>query len=281
MTRTARVFAAALLLAGAAAASAAAPQRIASLNLASDEVLAEIVPVQRLVAVTTAADNPEMSNVVGRFPSSIARFSKANLERLIALAPDLVVVSEYTDADFMHALESSGLRAHRMAGLHSMQGIRQAILDLGRAVGEPERALRLVARFDGRMAELDRRLARAATPRVLYWSNPFTAGSDTAIGAVIECGGGVNVGRELGLTGIQSLSAERAFTAQPDVILLGLKDDGRLIREHPLLSKLPAVREGRLVDLSPHLLATLSQHVADSCWALALALHPDRMGAQP
>jgi iron complex transport system substrate-binding protein len=111
MTRTARVFAAALLLAGAAAASAAAPQRIASLNLASDEVLAEIVPVQRLVAVTTAADNPEMSNVVGRFPSSITRFSKANLERLIALAPDLVVVSEYTDADFMRDRKSTRLNS--------------------------------------------------------------------------------------------------------------------------------------------------------------------------
>jgi iron complex transport system substrate-binding protein len=283
MTITARVLAAALLLlTGHTAAVAAQPQRIASLNLAADEILAELVPATRLVAVTAAADNPEMSNVVERFPPSIARFSKANLERLIALSPDLVVVSEYTDADFMHALESSGLRAHRMGGLHSLPGIRQAILDLGSAVAEPARARILVARFDARLAELDQRLAGAARPRVLYWSNPFTAGSGTAIGAVIECGGAVNVGQEIGLTGIQPLSAERAFTARPDVILLGLSDDLRLIREHPLLSKLSAVKEGRLIDLSPHLLATLSQHVSDSCWALAAVLHPDRMrGARP
>jgi iron complex transport system substrate-binding protein len=261
---------------------ASTPRRIASLNLASDEVLAEIVPVDRLVAVTAAADNPEMSNVVGRFPASIVRFTKANLERLIALSPDLVVVSEYTDADFMRALERSGLRAHRMAGLHSLAGIRQAILDLSSAVGEPVRGRSLVARFDARLAELDRLLIGTARPRVLYWSNPFTAGGDTAIGAVIECGGAVNVGREIGLTGVQPLSAERAFTVRPDVILLGLKDDRRLIREHPLLSKLPAVREGHLVELSPHLLATLSQHVVGSCWALAAALHPERVhGAQP
>jgi len=283
MTNTVRVLATALLLlTGRTAAVAARPQRIASLNLAADEILAELVPVTRLVAVTAAADNPEMSNVVGRFPPQIARFSKANIERLIALSPDLVIVSEYTDADFMRALESSGLHAHRMGGLHSLAGIRRAILDLGDAVSEPARAHTLVAGFDARMAELSRRLAGAARPRVLYWSNPFTAGGDTAIGAVIECGGAVNVGREIGLTGIQPLSAERAFMARPDVILLGLKDDLRLIREHPLLSKLAAVQEGRLVDLSPHLLATLSQHVSDSCWALAAALHPDRMqGARP
>lgn len=44
------------------------PRRIASLSLTADEILVEIVPLERMVAATTAADDPEMSNVVGRIP---------------------------------------------------------------------------------------------------------------------------------------------------------------------------------------------------------------------
>src|SRR5689334_15833996 len=72
-------------------AAKAAPQRIASLNLTADEVLVEILPVERLVAVTAASDDVGTSNVVGRVPPTVARFRKADLERLVALSPDLVV----------------------------------------------------------------------------------------------------------------------------------------------------------------------------------------------
>jgi iron complex transport system substrate-binding protein len=210
-------------------------------------------------------------------PKAVARFPRADLERLIALRPDLVIVSEYTDADFLHALAGSRLRAHRMSGLTSLAGVRQAILDLGSAVGEPVAARRLAARFDDRVAELGRRLQGAPRPRALYWSDPFTAGGDTAVGALIESGGATNVGRQLGLRGLTPLGAERVFLADPDVLILGRPEDEATLRAHPLLSRLRAVREGRMVHVPPRLLMTLSQHAADACWAIAAALHPDRV----
>jgi iron complex transport system substrate-binding protein len=39
----------------------AAPVRIASLTLATDEMLAELVPTERIVCVTYLADDPEIS----------------------------------------------------------------------------------------------------------------------------------------------------------------------------------------------------------------------------
>ena len=187
---------------GFAGAAVPKPQRIASINLSADEVLAVILPPGRLVSVTRWADAPGTSNVVGRVPPEVHRFVKADLEQLVALRPDLVVVSEYTDADFLSLLERSGLRFHRMEGLSSIAGVRAAILDLGRAVGEDEAARRLVVRFDGVLADLNRRLLGVKRPRVLYWSSGMTAGADTAIGALIEAAGGANVGREMGVAGI-------------------------------------------------------------------------------
>jgi iron complex transport system substrate-binding protein len=266
------------LLAAAPAWALPAPKRVASLNLTADEILVEILPPDRLVAVTRWADEPGTSNVVGRAPASAFRFQKADMERLMALAPDLAVLSEYTDADFMRLVERSGIRTHRMVGLSSLAGIRAAILDLGAAVGEPEAAHGLVARYDQVLAELGRRLAGAARPRVLYWADPHTAGSGTAIGALIEGGGGVNVAAALGISGIEAVGAERVFVADPDVVLIGSGwGTAEALRQHPLLSQLRAVRTGRIVELPTELLVTLSHHAAFACWRLASLLHPERV----
>jgi len=279
---------AALLLAAAtvgaapAPAPSAAPQtppkRIASLNLTADEVLVEILPVERLVAVTAAADDEGTSNIVGRVPPGVARFRKADLERLVALAPDLVVVSEYTDPDFLYLLERSGLHYHRMEGLRSLAGNREAILRLGEAVGATAGAEKLVARYDAVLADLAGRLRGVARPRVMYWASGMTAGGDTAIGALIESAGARNVGAEIGVAGIGAVGAERAFVADPDVVLIGVWPGARKsLVEHPLLSRLRAVREGHIVEMPTELLVTLSQHAADASWYLASVLHPDRV----
>ncbi len=251
---------------------------MASLNLTSDELLVEMLPPERLVAVTRWADDPEMSNVAGRVPAAAERLPRADLERLIALRPDLVVVSEYTDADFLHLLERSGLRRHRLVGLASPPGIRSAILDLGRAAGAQQAAERLVARMDRVLGELARRLSRASRPRVLYWADPHTAGAGTAFGSLIETAGGRNVGRDLGLRGIVPLSGETAFSADPDVWLVARGSGAKeALLRHPLLSRTRAARQGRIVEMPNPLLVTLSDRVAEASWWLAARLHPERV----
>lgn len=261
--------------AAAAAPAPAPPRRVASLNLAADEVLAEILPPGRLVAVTSFVDEKGMSNALGRVPPAVARLPRADLERLVALSPDLVVVSEYTDADFLRVLERSGLRFHRMGGLDSMGGVRRALLDLGEAVGAPERARALVARSDAVLADLRGRLRGVKRPRVLYWSGSMTAGGNTMIGALMEEAGAVNAAREAGISGIVPIGAERAFGLDPDVVLIGVWP-GVLesLTGDPLLSRLRAVREGRIVQMPTELLVALSHHAATAAWHLAHALHP-------
>lgn len=281
MKRRLILVAAALFVTRGAALSAAPPLRVASVNLTADEILVEILPKGRLVSVTRFADEPGTSNVVGRVPPEVARFQRADLERLVALSPDLVVVSQYTDADFLRQVEKSGIKWHRMEGLESMAGFREAILSLGRAVGEEAAARSLVARYDARLASLHRLLEGAGKPRVLYWANPYTAGARSAIGAIIEASGALNVGRSLGLEGIAPLGGERAFLADPDVVLVGASFESvESLKQHPLLGKLRAVREGRVVAMPGELLVTLSQYAAESCWHLASQLHPDRVTAE-
>src|SRR5262245_39297403 len=102
-----RVFVVSVVVSASSAFSAVneGPARVASLNLAADEVLAEILPIERLVGVTSLVDEKGTSNARGRVPPAVPRFPKADLERLLSVRPDLVIVSEYTDADFLKLLE--------------------------------------------------------------------------------------------------------------------------------------------------------------------------------
>jgi iron complex transport system substrate-binding protein len=268
----------AVLLAAGAAGAVEKPRRVASLNLAADEVLFALLPPERLVSVTRWADEPSTSNIAGRVPASVFRFHKSDMEQLVALSPDLVVVSEFTDADFLKLLERSGMPHHRMRGLDSPAGVRAAILELGRVVGEPEAAQRLVAGFDATLADVATRLKGVSKPRVLYWSGGLTAGAGTAIGALIEAAGAVNLGRELGVTGIAPPGGERAFVADPDFILVG---DWPMavesLKKDPLIGQTRAVREGHVIVMPDRLLVALSQHAADAVRDLASRLHPDRV----
>jgi len=258
------------------------PSRIASLNLTSDELLVEILPKGRLVMATSFADDPAVSNIVGRVPLSVSRVTHANLEQLLELKPDLVVVSEFTDADFLHLLVASGLRYHRMEKLSGLEGIRQAMLDLGGAVGAQEAMRSIVARFDDSLRALRELLVATSRPRVLYWSDPHTAGAGTVTGAIIEEAGAINVGRELGIQGVLPIGAERAFLANPDFVLIAKSAVAReALERHPTLSRLPAVRAGRVIEMPGRLLLTLSHHAAEASWFLAHALHPDRVRLSP
>ena len=142
--------------------AAEAPQRVASINLSADEVLVAILPKERLVSVTQWADAPGTSNVVGRVPPGVHRFVKADMEQLVALRPDLVVVSEYTDADFMKQLERSGPARPPHAGPRIARG--RARRDPGPRPRRRRRRGRARASSPSTtrtLAELGRRLAGA------------------------------------------------------------------------------------------------------------------------
>jgi iron complex transport system substrate-binding protein len=165
-----------------------------------------------------------------------------------------------------------------MSGLETLAGIRAAIVDLGRAVGTPDAAARLTARFDAVLRELASRLAGEPRPRILYWADPHTAGAGTAIGSLVEAAGATNVARELGLRGIVPLAGEKAFAADPDAFLVTAGSGAAAsLRRHPLLSRTRAVREERVVEMPNHHLVTLSDRAADAAWWLASRLHPARV----
>jgi iron complex transport system substrate-binding protein len=221
-------------------------------------------------------DSAGISNVAGRYPASIPRV-RSDLERIIALRPDLVCVASYNTADFLDLLGKSKLPVFKHEDTNSLAGVMKALTALGERVGAQARAKRAVADMTQRLNDLQAALASvSARPKVLYWSDGWTAGGRTTIGEMIERAGGVNVAAEV--EGMKEISVERALASDPDVLLLvSWQADRPATAEDlpPTLRTLRAVREGRVVSVEGRYLSAVSQFAVDGAERLARKLHPE------
>lgn len=260
-----------------------APARIASITLATDELLSELVPVDRVVSVTAFVDDPEISNVVGFYPPATPRFREADLERIVSLAPDLLCVAPYNSLDFLKQAERSGISIYRNEEIYSIDEIEAGIVALARRVGADRAAEKLVASMQQRRRELAARLEDVSErPRVLFWTSGCTSGRRTTTDDIIREAGGKNVAAEIGIEGPGEISPEQVVAADPDYLLLGrwsVDGGANPIAGEPVLNQLRAVREGRVVTIEGRYLSTVSQFVVAGAEQLARQLHPGRFSS--
>ena len=254
------------------------PKRVVSVNITSDEVLLALAP-ERLLAVSYLAADPDISSVV-REAEKIPVKLKADVERIVALAPDLVVMGAH-NTDVARQIEDLGIAVVRVQGFESIEWVRRLITTLGRAIGEPLRAQQLTADMDERLKTVAGWVASRRRPTVLYYSSGgFTPGKGTIFDELVHMAGGDNLAARLGVIGWQRLSLEQAVMANPEVILTSDKkwwtsEFSTDFETDPAFRGVRAIRSGRVYQLPRRLMTTSSHYVAETVEALARLLHPD------
>lgn len=198
------------------------------------------------------ADLPELGTLTGQG-------GEANLERVLALAPDLIidfgsVRDTYVDlADRVQ--EQTGIPYLLIDG--RFENTPAALRLLGEALGIPERgealALDAEATF-ARIDELKARIADAERPRAYLARGPdgLESGVVGSINTeILERAGGINVlGRSDAARGLVRVNFEALLAADPDIIVTWDRQFYETHRDDPLWARMRAVREGR-VHLSP------------------------------
>jgi iron complex transport system substrate-binding protein len=256
-----------------------APRRIVSSYLASDELLAALVEPARLVGVSIYADDLSSSNCLGAFPSPIARV-RGEAEEILALRPDLIFVTNFTDDGTVRLLDGAGVPLVRFASWDSFASVLTDIRLTGAAVGAEARAEGLAVEVERRMAAVAERVRDRPRVRVLYYEIPgYTEGAGSLIDEMIERAGGRNLAREAGVKGSGQIGLESVLALAPEVIILpsfapGLGVPETLARS-PGWSAIPAVRAGRVYLVPGALITSVSHHAARSLEELARLIHPE------
>ena len=266
----------------------APPQRILALSLGHDEMLLALVERERLAGVGPFAADAIYSNVADRV-TGLDTLPSSDPEAILAMRPDLVLVSRYTKADLVALIKETGVPVVRTALENSAAGNIPNILLLGYLLGVEERAEALVAEIERRIGVVVERIPAPgdpAVPAVLaiarYSDTIYAAGGGSTEGGIVEAAGGVNAAARGGIDGHQAVSVESLAALAPDVILITQPEEsgGIELRDELLaaaaLAEVPAVASGRVLVVAPRYYTTLSHWNVRGIEETARLLYPER-----
>ncbi|WP_068874216.1 MULTISPECIES: ABC transporter substrate-binding protein [unclassified Phenylobacterium] len=222
MRRALRIAAIALAAALSSETVAAKPQRILSMNQCTDLLVLQLVPKARIAGVTYLARDGARSLFPGAADGIAVNYGTP--EDIIRFRPDLILSGDFSLAVTRRLAREVGAPIVEVKGARSFDDVRQALRQVGAAVGEPARAEALVRRMDAQLASL------AAHPpprpvRVVAWDGGATVpGTDTFANRIFAAAGAVNIAARPGAI-YTSFDVERLLAANPEALLFG--GDGR------------------------------------------------------
>ncbi len=252
-------------------------------------MLSALVEPERIAGVPEQAlDYSTLHDASASF-AGIARFEAYLAEPVLALRPDLVLIDPWQAPETSQRLRSFGVRVVALPEVRSWSDARSALEQVGREVGEVERARVLIESLERRVEHL--RASAASRPhwRAVCYSNfggaGSSAGSGTTIDEVQRLAGLENLIATSGVSGHVGLSFEELLNFDPDVILVSQPLRGpagpagdrggaseRILNAEATLQGLRAVRERRIVALPAWLFASGSHELVHAAEVLVVEL---------
>ncbi|MGO8748131.1 MAG: ABC transporter substrate-binding protein [Thermoguttaceae bacterium] len=251
--------------------------RIVSLAPSVTEILFALKSEDSLVGATDHCDYPPQAANIER----VGGFGAPNLEKLLALSPDLVIAAGLEREEIADVLRRSGIRVLNVR-TRNFEELFDAIRQIGEAADKPQQAEAVIT---GMRAELEAIAARNGAERrgqrpkvfVEIGEHPLmTAGGASFLDDLIVRAGGVNVAHEISET-YPSINPEKVIEWNPDAILvapMGRPGDAAVQLSRRIgWADISAVKGGRVIDdIHPDLLFRPGPRLIDGVKALAARL---------
>jgi iron complex transport system substrate-binding protein len=191
----------------------------------------------------------------------VSAFISADVPKILALNPDLVLTFSDLQADIAAELIRKGVAVHAF-NQRDVAGIFAMIRTLGALVDASDRADALTHRLELRLAQSRERAAkRTNTPRVYFeeWDEPMISGIGW-VSELVEAVGGADVFKNL--SGQKSardriVTAAQVIAAAPDIVVgswCGKKFLPAKFAARPGFAAIPAVRDGFLREIKSALI---------------------------
>ena len=231
-------------------------ERIVCLTEETVETLYLLGQDHRIVGVTGYAVRPKR---VRQEKPRVGAFTSADVPKILALNPDLVLTFSDLQADIVADLVRHGIEVHAF-NQRTVDGILTMILTLGRLLDCKEDAQALVEQFIQKIEHLQK-TPLPRSPRVYFeeWDDPMI----TSIGWVselIEIAGGVDCFAHLRheqAAQDRIIRPDQVIAAQPDVIIgswCGKKFRPEKLAKHAGWDQIPAVQNGHLYEIKSPLI---------------------------
>ncbi|NOZ54064.1 MAG: ABC transporter substrate-binding protein [Gammaproteobacteria bacterium] len=218
----------------------AGPQRIASVNLCTDQYLLLLADPDTIATVTWLSQKPKSSYYYERALSIPLNHGEA--EEIIAYAPDLVLAGFYTAGTTTRLLQQLGYRVELFDHPRSIAQVREQLRRMGELLGRRARAEGVVSAMDERLAGVAVQPAADAPTLMQYAPGGYTVGRDSLVGDIIFHAGWRNQAADAGVTGLGIVDLETLLLIAPLALIDSpLAPDAYSFAEqmlrHPVLKK--------------------------------------------
>ncbi|MGH9320873.1 MAG: ABC transporter substrate-binding protein [Vicinamibacteria bacterium] len=267
------------------------PERIISLSPSVTEILDGVGAFDRVVAVSTYCEYPEEAKRLPR----VGGWTDTNLEQVLALAPDLVILTDAQAPLVDGRLQSLGIRT-LVVGSQSLEDIFEAIESIGEAVGNREEAKRLSDSMRAELSEISEAVEGRPRPRTLVvvdrlpgtLRDIYIATEGSYITSLVEIAGGDPITPKAAHEYMQ-ISAEALVAFDPEVVFdivqalnapVTVPGAGNLAEDPVAVWRtidIQAVKDGRIYALSDKRFVHPSQLAIRTAREIATRLHPDAM----
>ena len=254
------------------------PERIVCLTEETVETLYLLGEQDRIVGVSGYAVRPAQ---VRREKPRVSAFTSADIPKILALAPDLVLTFSDLQAGIVADLIRAGVAVHAF-NHRDVAGVLAMIRTVGALVDARDKAETLALGYEDRLAQMAAEARGRPRPRVYFeeWDEPLISGIGW-VSELVSVAGGEDVFPELAAQAAAKdriVAPEAVVAAAPDVILAswcGKKVVPARIAARPGWDAIPAVRENRIVEIkSPLILQPAPAALSDGLDAIRQALAP-------
>lgn len=257
------------------------PERIVSLSPSNTEILFALGLGDKVVGVTDWCDYP--SEALDK--EKVGSYDTPNIEKIVALTPDLILVAYGTTMDVINSLIGLGLTVFGIETT-DLDDVLNDIRTVGEITDKEVEAQALTSEMENRIQAVTNQTEELEQrPKVFYllWgseSGPlWTAGQGTFIHELIEKGGGVSICQNI--TGYTTISIEEVIARDPEIIISSVLSYNWAINSTGPLASTNASQTDRIFSCDDNLVQRPGPRIVEGLEWFAHFIQPDIFPEEP
>jgi iron complex transport system substrate-binding protein len=247
------------------------PQTVVSISPGITEILFDLGVGNKIIGRTIFCNFPKEALQI----EAIGGISDANLERIIALRPQIVITSSMVRKDLVENIEKAGISIICLPERSNIEGVFGTIKILGKIFDKENTADSLINNMKNQLNEIKSTYNDNSYKPSIYYvvgygaTGDFTAGRDTYINEIIELSGGRNIANNISNW---SYSKEELFAQQPDYIIVRQEDLNHFINTAPY-KDLKAVKQKKVLGINSSLIDCQTCRSIEAIKTIASFIH--------
>ncbi len=248
------------------------PQTMVSFAPNITEILYALELSDKLIGRTDYCDYPlEVTSI-----ESIGDFYNPDVEKVVSLAPDVVLASSLWTEDIIQKFKEVGITVVVLNEDKNVDGVYEMLDLIGQIFNCRISAAKLVEAMKVQIEAVTEKISSLPKKSVYYVVGfgeygDYTAGGDTFTGGLLTLAGGENIAKDVSGW---SYTLESLVEADPEVIIIAsVMKDSFIISDN--YKNLSAVKNNQVYGIDNNLLDRQSYRIAEGISEVAKILHPE------